>query len=335
MSGRHEVLLRLLSDGALHSGADLAARLGVSRAAVWKLVGELREREVPVDSQPRRGYRLPRPVELLEPAAIERAATAHGRSLPRGLEVLFETGSTNTYLHDAPPPPPGRPRVVFAELQRAGRGRRGRHWVAPFGSGLTFSIAWTFAETPADLPALGLAIGVAVAEALRSLGLRDVQLKWPNDVVWRGRKLGGLLLQLKAEAGGTASVVAGLGLNVDLPQSVKTALGTAGGLEAADLREAFEATIPSRNALAGVLAGTVLACLEEFERSGFAEFAGRWTTLDALAGARVRVMQGENFVDGVARGADADGALLVDTGGHTERFYSGDVSLRPIPGPAA
>jgi len=123
MSGRHEVLLGLLSDGALHSGADLAARLGVSRAAVWKLVGELREREVPVDSHPRRGYRLPRPVELLEPAAIERAATAHGRSLRRGLEVLFETASTNAYLHDAPPPPPGQPRVVFAELQRAGRGR--------------------------------------------------------------------------------------------------------------------------------------------------------------------------------------------------------------------
>jgi BirA family biotin operon repressor/biotin-[acetyl-CoA-carboxylase] ligase len=335
MSGRHEVLLGLLSDGALHSGADLAARLGVSRAAVWKLVGELREREVPVDSHPRRGYRLPRPVELLEPAAIERAATAHGRSLRRGLEVLFETASTNAYLHDAPPPPPGQPRVVFAELQRAGRGRRGRSWVAPFGSGLTFSIAWTFAETPADLPALGLAIGVAVAEALRSLGLPDVQLKWPNDVVWRGRKLGGLLLQLRAEAGGAASVVAGLGLNVDLPQASRTALASAGGLEAADLREAFGAAIPSRNALAGVLAGAILTCLEEFEHRGFAEFSRRWAPLDALAGERVRVVQGENFVDGVARGADADGALLLDTDGRTERFYSGDVSLRPIAGPAA
>ena len=175
---------------------------------------------------------------------IQAARRAYARAASRAIfrqegahPMLLQMTLALSVVTAAAPPPPGSARVAFAEIQHAGRGRRGRSWLAPFGSGLTFSVAWTFAETPPGLPALGLALGVAVAEALRGLGLDEVRLKWPNDVVWRGRKLGGLLLQLKAEAGGAASVVAGLGLNVDLPQTAKTALGTAGGLEAADLRE--------------------------------------------------------------------------------------------------
>ena len=139
MNRRHEALLALLADGALHSSADLAPRLGISRAAVSKLVGELRQHGVAVESVPRSGYRLPQPVELLDAGRIRGALDARGWPLADRLQVLFETGSTNTYLYDAPAPPPARPRVVFAELQQAGRGRRGRSWLAPFGSGLTFS----------------------------------------------------------------------------------------------------------------------------------------------------------------------------------------------------
>ncbi len=217
MTPRVEALLALLADGALHSGADLAARLGVSRAAVWKLVGEMREHGVQVESVPRSGYRLPRPVELLSASRIGRALDDRGWRLGDRLEVLFEIDSTNTYLYGAPTPAAGQPRVAFAELQHAGRGRRGRSWLAPFGSGLTFSVAWTFADAPAGLPALGLAVGAGVAQALRDIGLEAAGVKWPNDLVWRGRKLGGLLLQLRSEAGGPASVVAGLGLNLALP----------------------------------------------------------------------------------------------------------------------
>jgi BirA family biotin operon repressor/biotin-[acetyl-CoA-carboxylase] ligase len=328
MTLRAESLLALLADGTLHSGADLAARLGVSRAAVWKLVGELRGRGVPVDSQPRRGYRLPAPVELLDAGRIADAAAARAGRLDATLEVLFEIDSTNSYLYDAAVPPPGRPRVVFAELQRAGRGRRGRSWLAPFGSGLTFSVAWTVAETPSGLPALGLALGVAVAEALRGIGLAEVGLKWPNDIVWRRRKLGGMLLQLRTEAGGPSSVVAGLGLNVDLPAAARAALVTADAQPVTDLREALAGNPPGRNELAAVLALAMLAGLDEFGRSGFATFAPRWAALDALAGARVRVTQGDDSVEGEARGADAGGALLVEVDGRIERFHSGDVSLR-------
>jgi len=329
MTGRSESLLARLADGSLHSGADLADRLGVSRAAVWKLVGELRARGVAVDSLPRRGYRLPTPIELLDPRRIADAAAAGGRMPLAGVEVLFEIDSTNTYLYDAPTPLPGHPRLAFAEIQSAGRGRRGRSWLAPFGSGLTFSLAWTFAETPAGLPALGLAMGVAVAEALRDFGVGEVRLKWPNDIVWHQRKLGGLLLQLRSESGGAACVVAGLGLNLSLPAEARARIAGEGALPVADLAEAMAGRPVGRNALAGTLAAAMLAALEEFGRCGFASFASRWAALDALAGARVRVEQGAEIVDGDACGTDAEGALLIRVAGQVRRFHSGDVSLRP------
>ena len=330
MTARAEALLALLADGSLHSGADLARAIGQSRAAVWKLVGEFRSRGIAVESLPRRGYRLPAPVELLDARRIIGAATAQRQSLPADVEVLFEIDSTNTYLYAAAPPSPGSACVVFAEIQHAGRGRRGRSWLAPFGSGLTFSVACTVAETPSGLPALGLALGVAVAETLRRLGLDEVRLKWPNDLLWRGRKLGGLLLQLRTESGGPASVVAGLGLNLVLPAESRERLNGEGGLAVADLDEAMAGTAPGRNELAAALAVALLAGLEEFAGRGFAAFAPRWTALDALAGARVRVAQGAEGVEGEACGTDADGALLVVVNGRIKRFLSGDVSLRPV-----
>ena len=330
MTARAEALLALLADGLLHSGADLAEQLGVSRAAIWKLVGELRSRGIAVDSLPRRGYRLPAPVELLDAQRIGAAATTRRQWLPGGVEVLFEIDSTNTYLYAAAPPPPGSARVAFAEIQHAGRGRRGRSWLAPFGSGLTFSVAWTFAETPSGLPALGLALGVAVAETLGRLGLEEVRLKWPNDLLWRGRKLGGLLLQLRTESGGPASVVAGLGLNLLLPAASRERLDSEGGMPVADLDEAMAGKAPGRNDLAAALAAALLAGLAEFARHGFPAFAPRWAARDALAGARVHVAQGAEGVEGEACGTDPDGALLVAVNGRIERFHSGDVSLRPV-----
>ncbi len=329
-------LLALLCDGRLHSGAQLAAALGVSRAAVWKLVGTLRRSGVAIESLSRRGYRLPAPVELLDAARMRAEARTHEHRLPDALAVHFLTDSTNEHLHAAPPPPPGVARVAFAELQSAGRGRRGRRWVAPFGSGLTFSIAWTFAETPADLPALGLALGVAIAKVLRGLGAENLALKWPNDLLHDGRKLGGLLTQLRQEAGGAATVVAGLGLNLVLPadarlaidQSAQTSIDHQASLPVTDLASAIPGDLPSRNIIAARLVLGLEEALREFATGGYAGFAGDWAALDALRDTPVRVHQGSDRIEGTARGTDRDGALLVESAGRVLRVFSGDVSVR-------
>ena len=326
-------LLGLLCDGSLHSGAQLAAALGVSRAAVWKLVGELREAGVAIDSLSRRGYRLSAPVELLDAARMRAHACEQGRRLPDELEVHFLIDSTNDHLYAAPPPTPGAARVAFAELQSAGRGRRGRRWIAPFGSGLTFSISWTFAETPADLPALGLALGVAIAKVLSGLGAQRLCLKWPNDLLHDGRKLGGLLTQLRQESGGAATVVAGLGLNLALPDAARNAIEAVNtsdhpALAVADLAGATPQGLPSRNLIASRLVLGLEDALREFATVGFTGFAHEWAALDALRGAPVRVHQGSERFEGTARGTDRDGALLVESAGRVLRVFSGDVSVR-------
>jgi BirA family biotin operon repressor/biotin-[acetyl-CoA-carboxylase] ligase len=322
-------LVRLLADGHLHSGARLAQALGITRSAVWKSIGELREHGIDISSHERRGYRLTAPVELLDAATLSRAAGGAGLPWPAQVEVHFEIASTNEYLQAAPAPPPGTPRLVFAELQTAGRGRRGRGWLAPFGSGLTFSIGWTYADMPAELSALSLALGVCVVRALRELGAADVQLKWPNDVVHAHRKLGGLLLQMRSEAGGPAYVVAGLGLNLRLPAAARARIQTAGATPVADLAEACAGAAPARSEVAVRTAVRMLEGLERFAREGFAPFAQQWLAYDSLCGAAVTVLRQDGEFEGIARGVDAEGALRVETAsGRFERVHAGDVSLR-------
>ncbi len=330
MNETAERLVRLLSDGALHSGERLAQDLGVSRAAVWKIVGELRERGIPVESRDRRGYRLESPVELLDAGRLSAAARASGFAWPVACEVLFEVGSTNEYLHAAAAPPAGAPRLVFAEHQTAGRGRRGRDWSSPFGSGLAFSIGWTFADMPAELSALSLAMGACVVRALRALGASDVGLKWPNDVVHRHHKLGGLLLQMRSEAGGPAYVVLGLGLNLRMPGVARAALESPFAMPVTDLAEACAPRpLPPRSGVAVQVAGTMLEGLRVFGRDGFAPFAQEWTGYDALRDAAVTVLRYDGPIEGRARGVGADGALLLETAtGMLERVHAGEVSLR-------
>ena len=334
MIPKRQRLLARLADGALHSGGTLAAELGVTRAAVWKLVAELRERGIEVRSHDRRGYDLPAAVELVDAARMRAAAGAGGWPWPVEPEVLFEIGSTNDYLYAAPAPPPGAPRVVFAELQSAGRGRRGRQWLAPFGSGLTFSIGWTFADTPADLSALSLALGVQVARGLHRVGAMEVRLKWPNDLVLARRKLGGMLTQLRSEAGGPACVVVGLGLNLDLGAEARARIAGPGVTPACDLREALGTALPPRNVVAASVVSAMLEGLARFAVEGYAPFAPAWAALDSLHGEPVRIVQGSGALEGIARGVDPDGALRLERDGRIERYVSGDVSLRAAGTPA-
>jgi len=325
----HPALLVLLADGRLRSGQDLAAELGVSRAAIWKAAERLRAHEIAICAQPRRGYRLARPVELLDAGRMHAELCATSQSALRRLELLFEVDSTNTRLLQLGSPPYGHADACLSELQAAGRGRRGRRWVAPFGSGLAMSLAWSFRDATRDLPALSLAVGVAVTRALARVGAHDIRLKWPNDLWWHDRKIGGVLLELRAEAGGPGHVVIGIGLNVSLAPEARAAI------EAADTRGVAVAAVadacenpPSRNRIAGATLDELLRMLTVFEREGFAPFREAWTALDALRGRAVRVLLGERTLIGRAQGIELDGALCVEVERNLHRFVSGEVSLR-------
>jgi BirA family biotin operon repressor/biotin-[acetyl-CoA-carboxylase] ligase len=319
-------LLVLLADGRLHSGEWLAKELRVSRAAVWKGVERLRGLGVAVLALPRRGYRLPEPVEMLDRRLIEAELHPRRRAQVRGFELLFEVDSTNTRLLGSPPPPPGSADICLSELQHAGRGRRGRRWIAPFGAGLAFSVAWTFADGARTLPALSLAVGVAVSRALVRGGARGVALKWPNDIWFEDRKLGGVLIELRAEVSGPAYVVIGIGINVALPAEARREIGAC-GVSVAAVADAC-LTAPSRNAVAGAILDELLSMLEQFEREGFAAFRDAWMALDGLSGRPAQVVLADSASVGVARGVDPEGGLLLETGGQVRRFVSGEASLR-------
>ncbi len=326
MNGRIE-LLRLLADGALHSGEDLAAALAISRAAVWKRLRQLEAYGIALEATPGRGYRLESPIDLLDSAAL-RAGLPQGVSeLLRNLEVHESLESTSDRLLAAGDLPPGRFDACLAEFQTAGRGRRGRRWVAPFASGLCLSVNWQYRDAPATLGALSLAAGVAALRALRRLGFAQSALKWPNDIVHRGGKLGGILIDLRGEAAGHAYVVVGLGINVRLPRAAREHL-SAEGMDALDL--ATLGAPPARNDLAAVLITELTRALAEFGARGMSAFAAEWEGADVLSGHPVRVLHGGQFLDGLARGVDADGALLLETDAGRRRILSGEVSVRPV-----
>ena len=326
----HPLLLVLLADGQLHSGEWLGKELNVSRAAVWKGMERLRALGVEVQALPRRGYRLSNPVELLDARRIGAELGPQRIGQLRKLELLFEVDSTNTRLLGNAPPPCGSADVCLSELQHAGRGRRGRRWIAPFGGGVALSVAWTFSDGARTLPALSLGVGVAVWRALVRAGAQGVTLKWPNDIWFQDRKIGGVLIELRAEASGPAHVVIGVGLNVALSAAARREI-EAGGVRVAAVADAC-AVAPSRNLVAGALLDELLSMLGQFEREGFAAFRDAWMALDALSGRPARVLLADTAISGTARGVDQEGALLLDTGDRVQRFVSGEASLRVIEG---
>jgi BirA family biotin operon repressor/biotin-[acetyl-CoA-carboxylase] ligase len=325
---RRQRLLTMLADGAFYSGEQLAKRLRISRGGVWKLVRTLRTMGVDVVSAPRQGYKLPRPVDLLEKDVILKALSPDARARLERLDVLLTVDSTNRFMSDLPPAAPERAQVCVAELQNAGRGRRGRSWIAPFGSGVCMSIGWKFEEAPPTFSALSLAVGVAAVRALRRFGADDVGLKWPNDLLWRTRKLGGILIEMRGESAGPAHVVIGVGINMHMPAATRLTLAEQQAALVADVREILKERTPPRNAFIAALTDEILAMLPVFAERGFAAFIDEWQALDALADAHVKVINGAQTLHGAARGVDENGALLVEIDGALQKFVSGEVSLR-------
>jgi len=327
MSERDLEIIRLLADGALHSGEDIAGRLGISRAAVCKAVRKAADAlDLDVEAQRGRGYRLRQPLELLDADRIVAALPAPARELIRAVLVLEDVGSTNDWLsRRAAAGEPGGV-VCLAERQHAGRGRHGRGWVSPFGSNLYLSMLWRYPLAPAQLGGLSLAAGVAVARALRGAGADGIGLKWPNDLHWRRRKIGGLLLEVAGESQGPSRVVAGVGINLRLDPARAQAIDQPW----TDLATVLgaEPPQPRRNAIAAAVIAELALVQRRFASDGLAPFLAAWRELDAYLGEPVSVVLGEQRIDGIHAGVDADGALMLETDAGLRVFQGGEVSLR-------
>jgi len=317
-----------LADGHWHSGQHLAAALGVTRAAIWKAIRQLRDAGLGIEAAVRTGYRLRSASVPLQGAAILEALPASIRQRVRKGRVLWRVPSTNSELLAINDLPAGRSDFLLAECQTAGRGRRARPWLAPPGGAICLSLSWSFPSLPPDIGALSLAVGVAAAKVLNGLGPLGVQLKWPNDLQIADRKLGGILIELRAEAAGPAYAVIGIGLNVALGSLLGAVRTT--GTEPIDLVTAGIERC-DRNQLAADLITGLVETLRRFEQQGFAELLPAWSDADALRGREVTVSHGDARIHGMADGVEPDGSLRVHTESGLQRFHSGEVSVRVRP----
>jgi BirA family biotin operon repressor/biotin-[acetyl-CoA-carboxylase] ligase len=316
-------VLKRLADGEFHSGEALARALDVSRASIWHAIRELDAAGLEIYKVHGRGYRLQQSLTLLDQPAVERALGADvGRFT---LDIRGETESTNTALlaQAAAGAPSGA--VLAVEWQPGGRGRLGRAWHAGVGEALTFSLLWRLARGAGALSGLSLAVGSALARALEREGAAAIGLKWPNDVLWQGRKLAGILIELSGDALGPTAAVIGVGVNVRLTEATRSRIGQ----PAADLEAACGAA-PDRNRLLARLLAEISATLDDFARDGFAPLRAEWERRHAHQGRRVTL----TFPDGSrqagrAGGVADDGSFLLETRSGTKRFHSGEISLRP------
>ena len=316
-------LLNCLLDNEYHSGSRLSARLRVSRTAVWNGIKQLRGFGLRIDARHGKGYRLQDKIDLLDETEIfnELGQSASGCRV----DILFETESTNNCLTARFGQPDLHKRVVLAEGQHAGKGRRGRLWVSPLARGLYLSLGWHFAMAPASLNALSLASGVAIVRALNRVNATGVFLKWPNDLICADKKIGGILLEARSETAASCDVVIGIGINIRLSDETKANLDQ----PVTDLASHYQ-YLPARSRLAGKIIAEQLLMLNHIAAGRMDEYVAEWRGLDYLSGRYVEMQAPELALQGRVRGVDDNGLLLLETSAGARKFSSGELRVRAI-----
>lgn len=317
-------ILELMSDGEFHSGKVLGELLGVSRTAVWKHLQKLDDFGVQLESVKGRGYRLPGGLELLDEGRIRKLLTAGVVGSLSQIEVLQSTDSTNVQAMKRVSQAGAHGYVCMAEHQTQGRGRRGRSWVSPFGQSLYMSIVVEFSGGAAALEGLSLAVGVALVRATEKLGATDVGLKWPNDVLWGGRKLAGVLLEMTGDPAGACQVVVGIGLNVSISQKAAAEIDQPW----VGLTEILPGV--SRNQLAAEVLNELMPILATYQQQGFSAYRDCWQAVHVYADQRVALTTVGESIEGDVVGVSNTGALLLSVGGEIQEFNGGEVSLRKV-----
>ena len=319
---RRAILARL-SDGASHSGAILAAELFRSRTAIWKGVRALAGAGLEVRAVRGKGYQLPGTIELLDAGTIARLLDPEAARTLSRLDVFFQAGSTNEFLLEQPSL---HGHAALAEYQTAGRGRRANRWISPPASGVCLSLGWRFDSAPSSLMMLSLLSAVAVLRALHRCGVNGVGLKWPNDLVYDGRKLGGILVESRGQIAGAVDVVLGLGLNVRLPRGAGIALDQ----PVTDLA-AVAGAQPSRNRLAALLISESLRMFHDCDAGETQGYMKEWRRHDTGRGRVARLRLPDRELHGKIVDIDDNGLLVMWIGGKEQRFSSGELSLRVDP----
>jgi len=316
-------LVELLRKAATSlSGTDMGRRMGISRAAVWKHVSRLRRDGYRIEGTPSQGYRLMETPDVLTPAELGGQLTS--KLLGRVLHYENEVDSTNRLARELAQAGAAEGTVVIADAQTAGRGRLGRSWFSPRGLNLYLSVVLRPAIPPARAPQLALVAASAVVASVREVAGVRVAIKWPNDILFRGRKVAGILTEMSSEADQVSFAIVGIGVNVNVSARVldRELSGIATSLAAAAGRPINRAAFTVR----------LLAELEQrycrYLQEGFGPLREEWESHSCLTGHEVTVEGPGGRRRGRVVGIDEEGALcLRGPGGKALLVLAGDVTL--------
>jgi len=306
------------------SGEEISKQLSVSRTAIWKQMQTLKLAGYEIEAHPRRGYRLKNRPDLLLPYEIRE--TLSTKTLGRGGIYYFsEIDSTNNEAKKQGNLGCPEGVIVLAETQNVGRGRLSRSWFSPTGKGIWLSVVLRPPFNPYDAPKCTLLTAVAVTKAIRSITGVECGIKWPNDILYQGKKIVGILTEMSAEIDAINHVVIGMGINVNIKEQefpaelrdIATSLAIIVGHEISRLALLNAVLTELENAYEGVI------------QRGFSEMLDEWRKLTLTLGQNVNVVGSGREFSGMAVDIDSDGALLVQTAVALERVLAGDVSIRP------
>jgi len=305
------------------SGAELSRRLGISRAAIWARIEELRSLGYEIEASPHQGYRLVSVPDVLHADDLLSRVTA-GKIVGRDIRVFEQTASTNDVVEKLARDGVAEGVVVLAESQSKGRGRLGRQWLSPARKGLWLSVLLRPKLRPQAATQLTVAAATALSRAIRRQTDLVPQIKWPNDILLKGRKAAGVLTEMSAELDQIRYLILGIGVNVNL---------AAGDFPPELRKQATSLKIEkSRSVRRADLAAAILLELDadyaRIRQGRFAELAEEWAEQCVTLGKAVSIQVGTRLVRGRAESLDDDGALLLRTEhGRLERIIGGDVTM--------
>ncbi len=314
-------IIHILSDGGFHSGQAIAKELQLSRTAVWKKIQSLKDEfGLTVHAVTGKGYWLPGGLDLID----EKKLLASMSAKDTHVRVFSRIDSTNQYMLDCNEINDQQWGVCVAEMQTHGRGRRGRQWLSSFGRNIQMSIGVCLNMPMVDVSGLSLAAGVVLAKFLEEAGVQGGALKWPNDIHITGKKVAGLLLEVKGEADGPVKAVLGLGLNLDMSETEKHHISQ----PFTDVKSHLQGELPSRTTMVAELTERLYLAIQEYQQTGLANFLHQWQRYDHYSGQEVTISSAVNQSHGIYRGLDEQGRLLLETQHVVKAFSAGEVSLR-------
>ena len=320
-----EHLIKSLAAGGFVSGQLLGEQLNISRTAIAKHVKALIDIGLDIYSVTGKGYKLAQPMSLLNKEKI--GSLVEDSNLNDNTSSLIEVhsiiDSTNDYLMRRLPNQLSTGQVCLAEFQSAGRGRRGRQWISPFGSQIYLSMYWYLEQGLSAAMGLSLVTALAVSDAVKAHSGVQVQLKWPNDIYLDGVKLAGILIDLEGQALEPSHCVIGIGLNLHMPEESGKLIEQ----KWTDLQSHSKVDI-DRNTLSAQLINSLRHRLQQYQQTGLTAMIEEWHTHDVFLNKRVKLITGERITQGICRGVNNQGALLLEVNGQVKPIYGGEVSLR-------